>query len=95
MTQSLSLLYVHLVFHIGSKKVCLRPDRTPKLYKYIGGILRGKECFPVCIGGMPDPIHILFVLSKNITPADLVRDVKRSSTNYLKTVDSYYKNFNW
>ncbi len=95
MSQSLSLLCVHLVFHTGSKEVCLRPDDTSKLYKYIGGILKEKECFPVCIGGMPDHIHLLFVLSKNIALADLVRDVKHSSTSYLKTVDSYYKNFKW
>ncbi|MCD8177327.1 MAG: transposase [Tannerellaceae bacterium] len=94
MSQSLSLMYVHLVFHIGNKSVSIQPTDSARLYSYISGILKEKECFPVRIGGMPDHVHILFVLSKNIALADLVREVKRSSTTWLKT-NTYYKNFKW
>jgi len=94
MSQSLSLLYVHLVFHIGNPLVPIRPYDADRLYSYMSGILKEKDCFPVRIGGMPDHIHLLFVLSKNIALSDLVREVKRSSTTYLKT-DTYYRRFKW
>ncbi|MCD7936582.1 MAG: transposase [Tannerellaceae bacterium] len=95
MSQSLSLLYVHLIFHIGNKSTALRSVEANPLFHYISGILKEKECYPVRVNGMPDHVHLLFVLSKNIALADLVRDVKRSSTNWLKTTNPYYRNFRW
>jgi len=95
MAQSLSLLYVHIVFHIGNSMKTIRSKEQDKLYKYMNGILKANHCPAIRIGGMPDHIHILCILSKNMPLANLVREVKRSTTLWLKSQDTYYGCFKW
>lgn len=95
MAQSLSLMYIHIIFHIKNDYRTIRTEEAEPLYQYIGGLLKNKHCQLIKIGGMPDHIHILCVLSKNISLADLVRDLKRSSALWLKKQDIWYDKFTW
>ncbi|MCD8264275.1 MAG: transposase [Tannerellaceae bacterium] len=93
MAQSLSLMYSHLIFHIKTDSRTIRKEEAKYLYQYMGGVLKHKNSPPIKIGGMPDHIHILCVLSKNISLSDLVRELKRSSTLWLRRVDKWYASF--
>ncbi|OAV63952.1 Transposase IS200 like protein [Bacteroidales bacterium Barb6XT] len=77
MSQSLSKLYVHLIFHVKDNQIGIRPSDASRVYSYIGGIIKQKESIPVRIGGMPDHIHILCVLSKNTPLSKLVQEIKK------------------
>ncbi|VBB47352.1 conserved hypothetical protein [uncultured Paludibacter sp.] len=95
MSQSLSKMYVHLIFHIKTTSVVIREKEEKELYAYIGSILKDIECIPILINGTKDHLHILCVMSKNITLAKMTEEVKRHSSRWIKTKDNYYKSFAW
>ncbi|MBR6843893.1 MAG: transposase [Bacteroidales bacterium] len=95
MAQSLSQIYIHLVFHIKNDGIALLEDDCPKMFAYIDGILRNKGSFVIQIGGMPDHIHILCTLPRTISTADFVEDIKKCSSKWVKTIDSRYSKFAW
>ena len=61
----------------------------------MGGILRNYRSIPLQIGGTSDHIHILCTLPKTMTPADLVEEIKKSSSKWIKTKGENYRNFYW
>jgi putative transposase len=65
------------------------------LFKYIATILIEKQSFPIIVNGVEDHIHILCNLSKNISLAELVATIKRSSSLWIKTKSSDYSKFYW
>ena len=77
------ILY-HIIFRTkGSKKV-LSLEHTRELYAYIMGVIRNKNCFLYRINGMEEHLHILSDLHPSIALADYVRDIKTSSSLWLK-----------
>ena len=95
MSQSLSKLYIHLIFHIKNPQVPIRQEEKKILYAYIGTILKDNGSIPILINGTIDHVHILCVMSKNISLASLVEEIKRHSSRWIKTIDPHYKQFAW
>jgi len=95
MSQSLSKLFVHIIFHVKKSQTKIRKEDQKELYAYIGAIIRDKDSIPILINGVEDHIHILCVMSKNIALSKLVEEIKRHSSRWIKTKDSHYKSFAW
>jgi len=95
MAQSLSKLYVHLVFHVKNTSVIIRDEDKKELYAYMGAIINDNESIPILINGTADHVHILFVMSKNIALAKLTEEIKRHSSRWIKTIHPQYKSFAW
>lgn len=95
MSQSLSKLFVHIIFHTKSTSAKIRKDEANELYAYMGSILKDLGCIPILINGVSDHIHILCVMSKNIALAKLVENVKRHSSRWIKTKSNHYTKFAW
>ena len=95
MSQSLSKLYVHIVFHIKNKKIIMREKEQDSLYAYMGSIIKDNQSIPIIINGVEDHVHILCILSKNVALAKLVEEIKRHSSRWIKTQHNYYKTFAW
>ncbi len=95
MSQSLSKLYIHIVFHIKGNDILIREKDFNQFHSYIAGILKGQESIPVQINGTNNHIHILCVMSKNIALATLVQQIKVHSSVWIKTLDEYYRSFAW
>jgi putative transposase len=88
-------LYVHIVFTPKGRESILSKSLNEKVFKYIYGIIKGKNCFPVIINGIPDHIHILIGFNPEISISDLVRDIKRSSSIFINQELKSYLKFNW
>ncbi len=95
MSQSLSQVYVHATFSTKDHQPLIDKNIKNRLYEYLAGICKTLQCPALQIGGYNDHIHILFRLSKNITQAKLMEEVKKSSSKWIKTIDTKYKNFYW
>ena len=95
MAQSLSKLYVHLIFQIKNTSVSIRNEDKDDLYAYMGSIIKDNQSIPILINGTKDHIHILCVLSKNIALAKLTEEIKRHSSRWIKTVRQNYNQFAW
>ena len=86
MPQSLAKILVHTVFSTKDRRPFLR-DKTlrEELHRYLGGILTNHDCQPIIIGGVEDHVHILSTLSRTCEAAEMVKEVKRGSSLWLKT----------
>ena len=95
MSQSLSKLYIHLVFHVKTTSVFIRNEDKKDLYAYMGSIIKDNDSIPILINGTKDHVHILCVMSKNIALAKLTEEIKRHSSRWIKTKNKYYSSFAW
>jgi REP element-mobilizing transposase RayT len=95
MAQSLSKLYVHIIFHIKNTNCQIRKQDKAELFAYIGAIIKDNESIPILINGIEDHVHILCVLSKNISLAKLIEEIKKHSSRWIKTKDRHYNEFSW
>ena len=66
-----------------------------QLFDYLGGVCKRLECNPLRVGGYKNHVHILCQLSKKITQARLLEEVKKQSSKWIKTKGSQYKDFYW
>ena len=95
MSQSLSKLYIHLIFHVKIGSVEINKNDSNELYAYMGAIIKDNESIPILINGTTDHIHILCVMSKNIALSKLVEEIKRHSSRWIKTKGEQYSRFAW
>ena len=95
MSQSYVQFYTHIVFHTKNNMKFIRKEIEDELYSYMGGILRNYKSIPIQIGGTSDHVHMLCTLPKTMTPADLVEEVKKNSSKWIKTKGSRYSKFYW
>lgn len=93
MPQSLSKVYLHLIFSTKDREQDILPSQKDELHKYIGGTLNDLGCPPVIVGGMADHIHMLFLLSRTKSIADVVKTVKASTTLWYKK--RFGREFGW
>ncbi len=72
-------------------------DKTlrAELHCYLGGILTNFECQPITIGGVEDHVHLLSTLSRTRDAADVIKEVKRGSSLWLKTKSADMADFAW
>jgi len=95
MPQSLSKLYVHLVFSTKDREpLLLRPLRE-RVHAYLATVLKNLDSPAQKIGGTSDHVHILFRMSKNHALADVVETVKTSSSKWIKTQSPALRSFHW
>lgn len=95
MRQSLSQVYVHVVYSTKNRKPLLAENIRPRLFAYTATVLNSLNCVPVEIGGVADHLHVLCSLSKNLSVAKLVEEVKKPTSKWLKTQDESLRDFHW
>ena len=96
MPQSLAKILVHTVFSTKDRRPFLRDKSLrEELHRYLGGILTNHDCQPLIIGGVEDHVHLLSTLSRTGTAADMVKEVKRSSSLWLKNKNPDLHEFAW
>lgn len=95
MGQSLSQMYIHLVFGTKGRNLYLNADIEKRVHAYMAGTLQQYESPALIINSMPDHVHILFRLSKNYALAKIVEEVKKESSKWIKTIEGGTKLFKW
>jgi putative transposase len=95
MAQTLTSLYLHVVFSTKDRADLIRPDVEDELYAYIGGILNNYRCRLLIGNGTANHSHLLISIYKAIVLPDIVGDVKRSSSKWLKTKGGMLTKFGW
>lgn len=96
MPQSLSAVYVHLVFSTKERRPFLRDQAVREaLHAQFGGISKTLECPPIRVGGIEDHVHILARLARTISQAEWVKELKRVSNLWLKQQATDFTTFEW
>ena len=95
MSQSLSCIYVHIIFSTKNRQPLILPEIIQDLHSYIVGIARAYDSPIHVIGGIEDHVHILLTLSRTISLSKLVEEIKKQSSRWIKTQGEKYRDFAW
>lgn len=95
MPQSLSLVIVHLIFSTKDRCPCLGSAVRPSLHAYLATVARNTGCECYRAGGFTDHVHLAVRLSRTLSIAGLVEELKTSSSKWLKTQDAALREFAW
>ncbi|MES2649829.1 MAG: IS200/IS605 family transposase [Bacteroidota bacterium] len=94
MPGTFSQLYIQVVFAVKFRNNSIDFAWEEYLYKYITGIVQNKGQKMLAINGMPDHIHFLIGMRPACCLSDLVREVKKSSNEFIQE-KKFSNNFNW
>lgn len=95
MPQSLSYLLTHIVFSTKDRAPVLDGTVRPPLHAYLATVARNVDCECFRVGGVADHVHLAVRLSRTITMAQLIEELKTSSSKWLKTQSPALAAFAW
>jgi putative transposase len=94
MPQSFSALHCHVIFSTKHRQPQITGEMQPRLFEYIGGILRSNSSALIAAGGIPDHVHLLISLGRTLAIADAVRLVKTNSSGWVHD-ELHVPDFQW
>ena len=95
MPQSLSYLLTHIVFSTKDRDPMLNITIRGPLYAYLATVARNMDCECFRVGGMADHVHLAVRLSRTISMAQLVSELKTTSSRWLKDQSPALASFAW
>ena len=84
MSSTFSQIYIQVVFAVKGRQSLIQPVWEADVFKYVTGILKNKEQKMLAINGVPDHIHFLIGMRPSCCLSDLVREVKKSSNEFIR-----------
>jgi putative transposase len=91
----LSLVVVHVIFSTKERRPLLHNNTRTSLHAYLSTVARNAGCECYRVGGVADHVHLAMRLSRTVTIAELVENLKTSSSKWVKTQSSELKTFSW
>ena len=96
MAQSLSRLWTHLIFSTKDRFPFLTDKVLRKeMHAYLAEMLRKHDCETLIVGGVEDHTHSLFALPRTHAIASVVKEVKRTSSGWIKGASGKLSKFHW
>lgn len=96
MPQSLVRIYLHIAFSTKERHTFLRDPQTREAtHAYLAGTCKNLDCPSLLVGGVADHVHILCRLAKVTSVADLIKELKRESSKWVKQQARDLRDFYW
>lgn len=96
MPQSFVSLHHHLIYSTENRVPLITAEVQPRLFEYIGGIFRGEGCVLKAAGAMPDHVHLLVSLDKQLSISEALRILEASSSRWVhETFPDSLSGFAW
>ncbi len=96
MSQSLSQIYLHIVFSTKARRPFLQ-DKTirERMHVYLKGICDKQDCQSLKVGGVDDHVHIACRLAKTMDVSSLIKALKQGSSIWVKSQFPALSAFHW
>ena len=95
MAQSLSNVLLHIIFSTKNRQPYIDEVIQPQLYAYMTSIFSTCGSYVHKIGGVEDHMHIYCTLPRTLSTSDLLEEIKKNSSKWIKTKGSRYQEFSW
>lgn len=90
-----SQIYIQIIFAVKGRNSLISSSWDDELFKYTTGIITNKGQKLLAINGMHDHIHILIGMKPNCCLSDLVREIKKSTNEYINEKKFTSFGFQW
>jgi REP element-mobilizing transposase RayT len=95
MPQSLSRIYLHLVFSTKGRAPIIKDQIRDSLHRYMATVLKNIGCHANLINSVEDHVHVLFEFGRTVALSKVVEDIKKSSSKWIKTRPTGVSDFAW
>jgi len=95
MAGTFSQIYIQVVFAVQNRTNLLQKQWRDDVFKYMAGIIKGKNQKPIIVNGVEDHVHLFIGLKPSMALSDLVRDVKNNSSNFVNEKKFVQGRFSW
>jgi len=95
MPQSYTCLHYHLVFSTKNRAPTITAEIRPRLWEYLGGIVRGERGIPIEVGGTDDHVHLLVTLRQDQALSEFLKKLKAGSSKWVHETFPDSRGFWW
>jgi putative transposase len=95
MPHSVNKIWIHAIWSTKERLPLIHPVVESKIHQFIAEQLREQGCPVRIINGMPDHIHCLFLLSPQRSIADVIKQIKGSSSHFINQNNLITEKFAW
>lgn len=95
MPQSLAQVYLHIVYSTKHRNPFLKdPAVRDSLFSYLATVCKSRNSPCIKAGGVEDHVHLLVRFGRSISIADLIKELKRTSSIWIKN-EFHLRDFEW
>ena len=95
MAGTFSQIYIQIVFAVEGRANLLQNPWREEVFKYMAGIIKGKNQKPIIVNGVANHVHLFIGLKPSVALSDLVRDIKNNTSNFINTQKFVPGKFSW
>ncbi|TRX31873.1 IS200/IS605 family transposase [Flavobacterium sp. ZT3R18] len=95
MSGTFSQVYIQVVFAVKGRQNLLQKPWRDEVFKYMAGIIKGKNQKSIIVNGVEDHVHLFIGLKPSMSISDLIRDVKNNTTNFINEQKFIQGKFSW
>ncbi len=95
MANTYTQVHLQFVFAPKYRASLIHSSWEDRLHKYISGIVQNNNHKLIIINGMPDHVHLLIGFRATQSMADLMQDVKQSSSKWINENKFCKGHFEW
>lgn len=95
MSHSLHKVWLHVIFSTKNRDPLIHHNVENKIYDFIKNELNEMGCSVCAIGGMPEHLHIFFLLNPSKIFADVIKQIKGSSPHFINEQNLIQEKFAW
>jgi len=95
MAGTFSQIYIQIVFAVNGRTNLLQEPWRKEVFKYMAGIINGKNQKPIIVNGVANHVHLFVGLKPSMCVSDLVRDIKNNSSNFINDQKFVHGKFFW
>jgi|SRR5690606_567316 len=95
MPHSFNKIWIHAIWATKERMPLVNTSIEQKVYQFISEQLKEQGCRVRIINGMPDHIHCLFMLSPQKSIADIIKQIKGSSSHFINQNNLIADKFAW
>ena len=95
MAGTYSQIYIQCVFAVKGRQNLLQKPWRVEVFKYMAGIVTGKNQKSIIVNGVADHVHLFIGLRPSMAISDLMRDVKNNTSNFINDQHYIKEKFSW
>jgi REP element-mobilizing transposase RayT len=95
MAGAFTQIYIQYVFAVKGRENLLQKPWRDEVFRYIAGIIKGRDQKPIIVNGVADHVHVFVGLKPSVCVSELVRDIKNNSSKFINDQRFLKGKFSW
>ena len=95
MPHSYNKIWIHAIWSTKERQPFITRNIEKQIHDMIGNELREMSCPVRIVNGMPDHVHSLFLLNPQKSIADVIKQIKGSSSHFVNEQNLISEKFAW